>query len=249
MHRDVMIKAARAGKHIFTEKVMAPTVAECEEIAAEIRENHVNFVISLPQRTFAFTQYAKNLVESGELGFISVVRIRNGHNGVTGGWLPKYWFNKDEAAGGAMLDLGCHPVYIAPYLLGKPVRVSSMMTENYGTGVDEAAVATIEFENKSVAIVETSFITFDTPGSFEIYGSKGTLLANGGEIKLRTETTNGWITPEMPSSLPMPIPMFVDACLNESPIIQGFGVEDAITLTRIMESAYISDKQNKTVLL
>jgi predicted dehydrogenase len=40
-HRDVMVAAARAGKHIFTEKLLAPTVAEAEEIIAAADENGV----------------------------------------------------------------------------------------------------------------------------------------------------------------------------------------------------------------
>ena len=36
MHKDVIIRAAKAGKHIFTEKTLACTVAECKEIAKEI---------------------------------------------------------------------------------------------------------------------------------------------------------------------------------------------------------------------
>ena len=38
MHRDVIVAAAKTGKHIFTEKAMAPTLSECDEIAAAVRE-------------------------------------------------------------------------------------------------------------------------------------------------------------------------------------------------------------------
>lgn len=38
IHRDVMVKAAKAGKHIFTEKVIAPTAKEVSEILAAVRE-------------------------------------------------------------------------------------------------------------------------------------------------------------------------------------------------------------------
>ena len=48
-HRDVMVKAAQAGKHIFTEKVLAPTVAEAEEIIAAADDNGVKLVVSLPR--------------------------------------------------------------------------------------------------------------------------------------------------------------------------------------------------------
>ena len=47
-HHDILIKAARAGKHIFTEKALCPTVAECEEVKKAIKEAGVTFVISYP---------------------------------------------------------------------------------------------------------------------------------------------------------------------------------------------------------
>lgn len=45
---------------------------------------------------------------------------RDAHSGVSGDWLPEYWFDKSKAAGGAMMDLGCHPMYLLAYFLGKP---------------------------------------------------------------------------------------------------------------------------------
>ena len=47
-HPEVMIAAANAGKHIFTEKVMALTVNECDAISAAVREAGVKFCISFP---------------------------------------------------------------------------------------------------------------------------------------------------------------------------------------------------------
>ena len=49
VHRDIMLKAARAGKHIFTEKVLAPTVAEAEEIVAATDAAGVKLTVSLPR--------------------------------------------------------------------------------------------------------------------------------------------------------------------------------------------------------
>src|SRR5258705_332753 len=46
VHRDVMVKAANAGKHIYAEKVLAPTVAEAEEIIAAADANNVKLVVS-----------------------------------------------------------------------------------------------------------------------------------------------------------------------------------------------------------
>ncbi len=50
MHSDVMVSAAQAGKHIFTEKVMAMTVKDCRAIADAVTQAGVKFCISFPRR-------------------------------------------------------------------------------------------------------------------------------------------------------------------------------------------------------
>ena len=122
-HHDILIKAARAGKHIFTEKALCPTVAECEEVKKAIEEAGVTFVISYPQRGRPSVLFAKDMIARGMFGKITLVRMRDAHSGVSGNWLPDYWFEKKDAAGGAMMDLGCHPMYLLAYFLGKPKRV------------------------------------------------------------------------------------------------------------------------------
>ena len=90
-HRDVIIKAAKAGKHVFTEKALCPTVAECEDVKA-ILEAGVTFTISI--RCAALRRFSlPKMIESG-VRKASLVRIRNGHNGVSGNWLPAYWFEE-----------------------------------------------------------------------------------------------------------------------------------------------------------
>lgn len=250
MHRDVMVAAARAGKHIFTEKAMAPTVRECEEIAEAVREAGVRFLISMPQRTSPVTLLAKKLIDDGTLGRISLVRLRNGHNGSSGNWLPAYWYEESAAAGGAMMDLGCHPMYTASFLLGKPARISSIYNTLTGKPVEDNAVNLIEFANQAVAIVETSFVSYATPGAFEVYGTEGTLIANGGEVKLNcrklAEFCNGFVTvSRLPQALPSPMTLFLDALTRNGPI--PFGLEAGIALTELLENAYIAHRENTVV--
>ena len=73
MHREVMVAAAKAGKHIFTEKVMALTVRECEEIAQAVREAGVKFCISFPHRTMPHNLFAKKVVDEGLIGDITLL--------------------------------------------------------------------------------------------------------------------------------------------------------------------------------
>ena len=80
-HRDILLAAAKAGKHIFTEKVLALTNEDAEEIAQAVRESGVKFTISYPHKTWPTLKAAKALVDSGKLGKITYARVHNYHDG------------------------------------------------------------------------------------------------------------------------------------------------------------------------
>ncbi|MCL2519287.1 MAG: Gfo/Idh/MocA family oxidoreductase, partial [Oscillospiraceae bacterium] len=248
-HREVMVKAANAGKHIFTEKALAPTVAECLEIKAAIEKSGVTFVISYPQRQSGIIQFAKRMIDQGELGKVSFVRYRNAHSGVSGNWLPKYWYNVDETAGGAMMDLGCHPMYIISYLCGKPKRIAGLFNELYNTGMDENSVAAVEFENGIIGVADTSFVVYNSPVILEVYGTEGSIIAVGGDVKFTSKKLNnyvgGFVQPTLPAGKPSPLMQFADACINGTGSPEGLGIDDAIALTELLELSYIANNKNE----
>ena len=254
IHRDVLVAAAEAGKHIFTEKALAPTVAECEEIAAAVRKSGVTFVISMPQRMDGTIQYLKKLIDRGAFGKVSLVRVRNGHNGVSGNWLPEYWYDNTKTGGGSMMDLGCHPMYCLAYLCGKPKRVSAIFNQLFDSGMDENAICTAEFENGIIGVAETSFVTYSTPGDVEVYGTEGTFLSHGGDIKVTgkflEDFAGGYIHPgNALKGRPSPLVQFVDACIEGTGSPEGLGIEDAIDLTRLLENAYKANNGNTIVTI
>ena len=250
MHPDVMVAAANAGKHIFTEKAMALTVEECNRISDAVRKAGVKFCISFPGRTSPQNLYAKKVVDEGLLGEITLWRNRNGHDGSLNNWLPDYWYDEKMAGGGAMMDLGCHPMYLASWFLGKPKRITSMYSYFTGRAVEDNAQCSIEFENNAVAVVETSLVTWRTPGMLEIYGTEGTLIIDGQDIRLTTkkapEGFRGWFAPtELPKPLDPPIKQWVDAVTLGTPIL--FGLEEGTKLTELLEASYIAHKEKRQV--
>ena len=69
-HREVMVAAARAGKHIFTEKVIAATTEDAKAVVDAANEAGIAFVVSLPRISNGYTQAIRQLIEAGELGEI-----------------------------------------------------------------------------------------------------------------------------------------------------------------------------------
>src|SRR6266566_979926 len=81
MHRDVMVAAAQAGKHIFTEKVLAPTLRECNEIVAALNRSNLVLMVSLPRLYTSATLAIKEILGRHLLGDLTEVRVRLFHDG------------------------------------------------------------------------------------------------------------------------------------------------------------------------
>lgn len=251
-HPEVMIAAAEAGKHIFTEKVMALTVAECDEIAAAVREAGVKFCISMPQRCSSTSQFAKQVADEQTIGDVTVLRARVAHNGSVADWLPPHFYDPIACGGGAMMDLGAHPMYLARWILGAPKRIASTFNTLTSRTVEDNAVCTIEFACGAIAIVETAFVSTHSPGCLELYGTQGALLIGGpdGGVRIRSDQIDssvpGWIAPAaLPKAQPEPIRQFVTACLTDSD--PPFTLDDGRNLTQLMEAAYIAHREDRQV--
>ncbi len=242
-HADDMIKIANAGKHIFTEKVLALTDADCARVAEAIEKNNVSFTISLFQKYLAPRRAVKSVCESGELGNINYLRFRNCHSGSSGDWLPAHFYNREQCGGGAMIDLGAHGMYLAHWILGEPITAKSAFTlcnQNPGAaaknvdGVEDNAVTIMTFENGAIAVNETGFVSCCSPVIFEVHGDRGYVFMEGNRVIKCTQVTGGkQVEVALPEALPLPIEQFVSG--NPLP---GCGMDEARALSRMMELAY-----------
>ena len=245
MHTEVIIKAARAGKHIFTEKVLALTVRECDEIIKAINDSGVKFCISFPQRCLGRNKYIKHMIDSGALGRVTVFRVRDAHDGSLRNWLPDYWYDRDMTGGGAMMDLGAHPMYLSSWMMGRPRRIQSMFNNITDRAVEDNSVCTIEFEKGAIVISETSLVAPMNPKLLEVYGTKGVIICRDNSISVRLEGQDDFFTPELPADDTMPICQWVEGILYGKEI--PFDLAAARDLTELMENAYIADKEGREV--
>ncbi len=157
-HLEVMLAAAQAGKHIFTEKVVALAPADARRIVDAADQAGVTLTVSLPRLTHGYTLAIREILASGRLGVVTQVRVRLAHDGAVGRqWLPARFFDADDAGGGALVDLGCHPLYLTRLFLGgMPESVSAEYGRVTGRAVDDNAVAVLRHKSGALGIAETS---------------------------------------------------------------------------------------------
>ena len=238
-HTEVISRAIRAGKHVFTEKLLAPTVAESETLAADARDGGVALVVSLPRLSEREIVAASRLVDSGTLGEITYARVRMAHDGWLGGWLPERFADPVAAVGGSFADLGCHPAYLVQRFLGaRPAQVKAAYGRVTGRAVEDNAVVVARYADGALGVAEASFVT--TPGAFafEVRGTRGSLLYGFGREELigkGGELGDDWTPVPLADPATAPFDLWVDAIHGRADT--SGNVRAAIDLTRFVVAA------------
>lgn len=253
LHKEIITLAAKHKKHIFTEKVLAFTVRDCEEIFTVIKENEVKLMVSLPRLTENYYLYAQDVLDKGLLGKLTSIRCRLAHNGAVpfegnpNGWLPNHFFNKEECGGGALIDLGAHPIYLTNRLAGSAKAVTARLQKTLGYDVDDNAVVIVEYESGVLGTLETGFLSNGSPFQLELYGTEGTLLIEDQNIRLKSKQLGeGWNVPEqLTEALSMPLNQWVsDILVNAKPTLDE---NDFLNLTIINQAASLSNEQGRRI--
>ena len=257
-HPWVIKTALKYGKHVFTEKALCVKTEDADEIVKMVNESGVKFMISLPSRTRGETLFIKEVLDKGWLGDITFMRDRVAHNAALDVWFTKEkhndWFGDAElAGGGALFDLGCHTVDIMRWFMGKPKSVvAKINTFSDAYDIDDNSVIVVEFENKALGVLDTSWVQRSGPNPIEIRGTKGYIGrdAGGGLIlsstDLDTGGIRGYIKPaRMPANLPSPMDQWVSAILHGTEMT--ITVEDGRNLTEMLERAYQAAREGREV--
>jgi predicted dehydrogenase len=256
LHKEIIIAAAKETKHIFTEKVLALTTQDCDEIFEVIEETNVELMVSMPRLTESYYLYAQDVVDKGLLGTVTGIRCRLAHNGAVpsqekpSGWLPAHFFNREQCGGGALIDLGAHPIYLTNRLGGKVKAVTARFQHTNGYEVEDNAVVLVEYESGALGSIETGFLAFGNPFELEVYGTEGTLLIQDEQIRFKSSRIKkeGWVVPEiLPARLNSAMEQWVAAIKGEA--VPFITKEDVRNLTLINEVSGLSNEKGYRVIV
>lgn len=261
IHREVLVAAAGAGKHIFTEKVLALTVREVNQILAAVEQSGVRLTASLPRLYDGYTQAIRRILDGGQLGDVTLVRTRLSHSGSLGeGWLPAHFYDAEQCGGGALIDLGAHPVYLARLFLGAlPESVSATFGYVTGREVEDNAVAVLRGADGAVGVAEAGFVNRHSPFSIEVHGTEGSLFYGTPhpQLLVRSALTGNdqeWSEVPIPERRPSAFAQWVDHIENgtsdeRARQLARENTELAVDLTRLMEAASRSARTGGEVRL
>lgn len=254
LHRDVMVAAARAGKHIFTEKVIAPTMKDLDDIMSEVFRNQIKLTVSLPRLNEGYTLSIQEVLRQGMLGDVTYVRVRLSHDGAIADWLPEHFFIYEQCLGGALIDLGCHPMYLAKLFLDQKVTaVSASFGYVTGREVEDNAVVTLFTESEAIGVVEASFVNTRSPFIIEIHGKEGVLMYGAVDKKLLYKSiraanqSNEWTELAVHPNRESSFQQWIHHIQNDT--LAAENIQMATELTRLVEAANRSAKEKRVIWL
>ena len=190
-HRDQVLRAAAAGKHVLVEKPMATSVADCDRMIAACRDAGVMLQVVQTLRFRGTPARAKQLIDAGRIGAVRMIQGRSlvrDYAIAAGAWpgQPEH--------GGAFLDMGVHNFDIMRFWSGSQARrVFAHVTTYGGSGYPWlSAMAQVTFAN---GVAAQQWTSHEVPAlsltrsqhMYVVVGERGALEIDGyGKLLLST---------------------------------------------------------------
>lgn len=269
-HKEQVMKAAAAKKHILLEKPMGLTVADSVEIKEFCEKQGVKLGVGLMMRFNNLHEEIRNIVASGKLGEIVSMRAQFTcwYPEMEGAWRQKMALS----GGGALMDMGVHCIDLLRFMSGLEAKeiVSLKGNQVFKYEVEDAASVIMKMENGALAYVDAAFNIPDEAAvcKLEIYGTGGSVFLEGslaqdeaGEGTLVfTDSNKGYDAQQNRSRVESTkltgnggnlytkeVDAFVNAILGDTePAVTA---DDAIKAQKIVEAAYVSADEGKVVVL
>ena len=201
LHAEMVIAAAKAGKHIYCEKPLATNSTDAARIVAAVENAGVINIVGFNYLKNPAQAFAKQLIEAGELGDINLFRGIFDQDFLANPDIPFSWrLDRAQAGTGTLGDLGSHTIAFAQYLIGNIVEVCGLNATRIkeraisagGSGYAASALSgaakraveneditefLVRFDNGAVGTIGTSRVGMGRKLGlgYEIQGTRGSL--------------------------------------------------------------------------
>lgn len=183
LHADPTREAARAGKHVLSEKPLGRDAEESFALWQDVAATGVVHMCAFNYRFVPAVRLAHELIAAGEIGEVRHFRARYLQSWGTEESLMTWRFDRQQAGSGALGDLGAHIVDLARYLVGEITAVSGTVRTfiedraGHAVDVDDAFTALIDFDTGATGTLEASRLCIGRLNhlALEVNGSHGSI--------------------------------------------------------------------------
>jgi predicted dehydrogenase len=174
LHKDEIIRVAKAGKHAICEKPMAINAQEAQEMIEACKQANVKLLVGYRMHFEPKTLEVIRMRKAGELGKI---KFFQGLCGFTIGDPNQWRLNKQLSGGGSMMDIGIYAINGARYMTGEdPIWVTAQETKTdavkFKEGIDETIQFQFGFPSGATASCLSTY-TMNNLDRFFLDGEKG----------------------------------------------------------------------------
>jgi predicted dehydrogenase len=274
LHHDVIVAAARAGKHIVCEKPLSITVADAREALEVCRAAGVKLFYAEDWVFAPALRKAIAVVREGAVGEVLFVKAKEVHNGTHSPFAK----NARTCGGGSLIHLGIHPVGWAMHFLGREGRnpVVEVVGRTNGGGEgnyvhkdntgEDWGLGIMKFAEGQHALVEGNYITVGgMDDKIEIYGTEGRLdvdLTFGSPLAVysrpgysyaveKADNTLGWTRPAVDEFFNLgyveELRYCVDCVLKDEPPVWGVSAANGLACIEVIDAMYRSNAEGRTI--
>jgi len=182
LHAELVEKAAAAGKAIVCQKPMALELEEADRMVAAVDKSGVPFTMAWQMRVDRQNLAMREMVESGRLGKLFMVRRRHGLSTQKMKNFESSWHVAPELNRDIWADDAAHPIDFIYWLLGRPRSVTAELSTILNPKVpNDNGVALFRYDDGPLAEVSCSFVCLAHEPTTEIIAEKGVLVQNYGD--------------------------------------------------------------------
>lgn len=188
-HRELTLLCLEHKKPVLCEKPLTLNHKYASEMVAAARKNNTFLMEAMWTCFFPSIRKMMELVRSGAIGEVKFLR---GDFGFNAPFDPQSRLYNLALGGGAMLDVGVYPLFLALHVLGRPDEIKAF-AHLAPTGADKITNALLYYKNGAIASLLSSIVN-DTPKTAEIMGTKGRITLHAPWYKataLTLETEGG----------------------------------------------------------
>ncbi len=254
MHAEYTVRGLQAGKHVLSEKPMASTPAECQQMIDAGKKANRKLMVAYRCRYEPYNREAIRIARSGELGPTKVITADMGFN--IGD--PTQWrLHKSLSGGGCLMDIGIYGLQAARYLTGEEpaeLKAVSYTTPNDPrfTEVEETINFQLRFPSGILANCSSSY-GYSSQNRYRVVGTKGWMEMDPATIYdgLRMRVGHGNVIEERELPVKDHFALEMDhmsGCVmeNKEPLTPG---EEGLRDLKIMMAIYEAARTGQTVKL
>lgn len=190
-HREIVIAAAKAKKHILCEKPMAMDEQECDEMIKAANENGVKLQIGFMRRFDAGFIRAKEIIDAGEIGDVVLVKSLT-----RGPSIPKPWMYDIKKSNGPLAEVNSHDIDTLRWFTGGEFKTVYASAGNFRCAdakekypdFYDSVILNVKFDNEMLGSIDgAQGVGYGYDARVEIVGTRG--LITLGELKDKSTVT------------------------------------------------------------